>query len=359
MLNSNTGFNNRILFLDYLRVFAFLSVLVGHKFYGDLVHLSEKPWLHATARRILNWTLPFFQGGGAGVIVFFLVSGYVISWSLLAQRENSLSFLVKRFFRIYPLYILAVVIQSALIGGGALKTLSLFGDFWGTPYALGGVEWTLRLEILFYLLMAVFHFFGMFQEKRKYLAPLLFLLLPLLDVLSPFPSESYLFTSYTTTYAPFLLMGIMVLLFEREEIGLSVLLSFVVLVLGQYFYNIAKYQTHWLSSHFVIYGLALFFLAWKARLSLLPNRLVLLLSNLTYGIYLFHNWLFDIFYQFFVEQGMRLWQAKLFSLVPLFVFCLLVFYFVEKPAIRLGKRISNRTKRSLISLEMSFVRRKV
>ena len=29
--------------------------------------------------------------------------------------------------------------------------LLLIGDFFGTPYSLGGVEWTLRVEVLFYV----------------------------------------------------------------------------------------------------------------------------------------------------------------------------------------------------------------
>lgn len=350
--------SSRILFLDYLRVFAFLSVLVGHKFYGDLEHLSQKPWLHATARQILQGTLPFFHGGGAGVIVFFLVSGYVISWSLFQKSETCSSFLIKRFFRIYPIYVLAVVVQAVVNGGGggpSLKTLSLFGDFWGTPYALGGVEWTLRLEILFYLLMAIFHFCGLFQLRRKYLPLILFLFLPILSVSSPFPNQTWLFVSYTTTYAPFLLLGVMVLLFEKHVIRVNTLFFFIGLVLVQYFYSIAKYQPRWLSTHFVSYGLALFFLAWKLRGAFLPSPMILVLSHLTYSIYLFHNWLFDIFYGFLVGQEIRLWQAKLLALVPLFTVCTLAFYLVERPAIRLGSRLLRIMKKGFRVQEVSSV----
>ncbi len=37
MSNSSIPDSRRIIFLDYLRIFAFTSVLVGHKFNADIV----------------------------------------------------------------------------------------------------------------------------------------------------------------------------------------------------------------------------------------------------------------------------------------------------------------------------------
>ncbi len=102
----------RLLFLDYLRVFAFLSVLIGHKFYDQLLSIIDNSSIYSAPKLLVTFLLPFFMGGGAGVVVFFIVSGYIITRVL--TFETTTSFLVKRIFRIYPLYIAAVLIQISL-----------------------------------------------------------------------------------------------------------------------------------------------------------------------------------------------------------------------------------------------------
>lgn len=98
-----------------------------------------------------------------GVLVFVLVSGYIITPVL--GRGDMAEFVVKRAFRIDPLYLAAVLGEAAWLGtqgraSPAASTLlwraSLLGDWAGKPCALGGVEWTLRRKLGFCLLMAVF-----------------------------------------------------------------------------------------------------------------------------------------------------------------------------------------------------------
>ena len=156
----------RIVFLDYLRIFAFASVFAGHKFAGPVQEMAQQAGLAGAAARAL-W--PFIEGGGAGVVVFFLVSGYVISEVL--QREGAALFLLRRVFRIYPLYVTAVLGEWLLVhppatGGERLAQLLLAGDFTGAPYALAGVEWTLRLEMLFYAWMALLRLANLTRPAR-------------------------------------------------------------------------------------------------------------------------------------------------------------------------------------------------
>lgn len=56
--------DKRILFLDYLRVFAFLSVLIGHKLYievANIINLYPSP--HITQQYLINFLLSAFYGG--------------------------------------------------------------------------------------------------------------------------------------------------------------------------------------------------------------------------------------------------------------------------------------------------------
>ena len=91
---SNSKITARIAFLDYLRIFAFVSVLIGHKYYAALSAAAANNKLHATLRLFFEYLMPFVYGGGAGVIIFFLISGYIISEVLASEQPTS--FLIRR-----------------------------------------------------------------------------------------------------------------------------------------------------------------------------------------------------------------------------------------------------------------------
>lgn len=163
--------NTRIIFLDYLRIFAFLSVLIGHKLYPEIqsfIQTFSTP--HITQKYLADYILSMFMGGGAGVVVFFMISGYIILYVL--QSEKPTEFLIKRIFRIYPLLIIAIIIEAILYNlildvpfnfKNMFLQGMLIGDFFNTPYSLAGVEWTLRVEIMFYLFMASLRFMNIFK----------------------------------------------------------------------------------------------------------------------------------------------------------------------------------------------------
>src|SRR5476649_2836095 len=115
----------RIVFLDYMRVFAFMSVMIGHKFYDDLIWMASSPEVHITLRALAQMLMPLCLGGAAGVVVFFLTSGYIITHVLRSEKPGE--FLIKRFFRIYPLYVTAIIIETAVnyyIGGAPVPPAS-------------------------------------------------------------------------------------------------------------------------------------------------------------------------------------------------------------------------------------------
>lgn len=56
--------NNRIIFLDWLRVVAFVSVFIGHKFAAIMAVVMNDPATHASMRGLLSFLYPFVHGGG-------------------------------------------------------------------------------------------------------------------------------------------------------------------------------------------------------------------------------------------------------------------------------------------------------
>jgi peptidoglycan/LPS O-acetylase OafA/YrhL len=144
---------SRLAWLDALRGFAALCVVFDHG-----TGLVLRP-LHGYLYHWLNF-------GQYGVFVFFLVSGYIIPASL--ERKGSIrGFWISRAFRLYPLYLLAIVAAGAAyelgygtLRGGQHHPLEAAASWLlMIPNLLTGpnvpnVTWTLSYEMTFYLLLA-------------------------------------------------------------------------------------------------------------------------------------------------------------------------------------------------------------
>lgn len=151
---------SRIANIDALRALAALAVCLFHftrsGFLGDNI-LSQ-----------------ICRQGYLGVDAFFVISGFVIPWSLHQSRyefSQLFGFLSRRFWRLYPAYVVTGVLTlglwyaSSLVPGfrGAAPHLE-HGQLWGNlalACAFNGTEWlvpvfwTLAIEVQFYVLVAV------------------------------------------------------------------------------------------------------------------------------------------------------------------------------------------------------------
>ena len=299
----NIKVSERLAFLDILRIFAFVSVLIGHKFYDILDGLSKNEASHLTLKAFVDIVKTACWGGGTGVVVFFLISGYIIT--LVLETENTNTFLIKRIFRIYPLFISAVVLEAIfghLLNGTPYPAISvwipqllLIGDFFGTPYALSGVEWTLRIEVLFYAVMSALKYVGLIRNSR--FLPLVYLLIvALLQIAKPFPHQQGFGYGYVTLYLPFLFLGSCIFLMERKKIGKELGLLCITYIFFSYLYFDSIISPSSKESHFAALACTIFFALWLIRLNLKEYLLIAFLSELTYSVYLFHNWLWAPIY---------------------------------------------------------------
>jgi peptidoglycan/LPS O-acetylase OafA/YrhL len=80
---------------DILRLILALLVVFAH-------------WNALTENKSTNF---IFYISGYSVQMFFIVSGFLIFWSF--DKDNSeKNFFIKRFFRIYPLYLIIIILQT-------------------------------------------------------------------------------------------------------------------------------------------------------------------------------------------------------------------------------------------------------
>ena len=87
--------------LNGLRAIAAISVLVGH--------------ISSTTFCNYNFRLPVCNVGGYGVTLFFVISGFLITYLLLLEKEKTSDikigkFYIRRILRIWPIYYLFILI---------------------------------------------------------------------------------------------------------------------------------------------------------------------------------------------------------------------------------------------------------
>lgn len=152
--------------LDSIRGIAALVVLTGHC----------GPPAGVDASGLVFW-LPIFWDGESAVVMFFLLSGYVLALQLRSpKRPTYAGFLIRRFMRIWPPFAVTIVLTYLILSALGLPAepdtihrgvsrMATVGDllqnllFMGNPYAINSPVWSLfvemRLSIAFPLLFLI------------------------------------------------------------------------------------------------------------------------------------------------------------------------------------------------------------
>ena len=163
--------------LDGLRGISILLIILFHSFYGAAYVLRDAERIEEFLNAVPG-VLAFVFTSEKAVDIFFLVSGFLLGKSLLAEwvrngRIHVQKFYVRRLFRIVPLFYLALIIYSPINVSRSLKNLwvnLLFIDnYWGKMII--PVGWSLSIEMQFYLILP---FLIAFLVKRS--RPLLWLM---------------------------------------------------------------------------------------------------------------------------------------------------------------------------------------
>lgn len=157
--------------------------------FGSLHLLAAAFVLYGHQCALLNQGTPLILGcqiQAIGVKIIFLISGYLITKSLFAEKGSAIRFCsiftIKRLGRLYPEYIFCLVISALIIGPifselsvslyfenrvwlqyivnnlRLFPTYGLPGVFLNNPYmgAVNGSLWTMPVEVFAYAMLLVF-----------------------------------------------------------------------------------------------------------------------------------------------------------------------------------------------------------
>ncbi len=303
----------------------------------------------------------FFTFGGSGVDFFFVLSGFIIVYvhkDEIGKSQKLLSFLYKRFTRIYPIYWVFLTLKMLASFVFAydpdsttrnfleiVKAFTLFPqDREILANSFLGVSWTLSHEILFYLIFAVL--IGLSARIAYPLISIWFL-----GVIANFlrimqlPKESiilnFVFSPYNIEFA---LGCLAAYVFFKYKIKWGMLL----LSVGAFLYTLSAinyYSQIFNVSHVITFGIpSVMLLLGFAYLEVTKNlqvpKLLVYLGDASYSIYLAHgfaiNNLSKIVQKLYPNITENIYLLSITGIVIAafsIMFGCLVFSLIEKPLI--------------------------
>jgi len=146
--------------LPSLSGLRFVAVIIV---FGFHVHVANV-FNGGVARTAIEW---IFGPGAGGVSFFFVLSGYVLTWSA-RPHDTAARFWRRRFARIYPNHLvtsIAAFVAIALTGAGVSAAVALPSVFlvqvWVPDprifFGLNAVSWFVACEAFFYVLFPLLH----------------------------------------------------------------------------------------------------------------------------------------------------------------------------------------------------------
>ncbi|WP_235919184.1 acyltransferase family protein [Aureimonas psammosilenae] len=335
------------MFLDSLRFVAASAVVFQHVAEGE--------------GGLGKYAVEMLSPGVFGVVLFFIVSGFVIPMSARGRFDPKI-FAIRRFFRIYPLVLATFLLLAILAYGGFVPAfdavrsstfkdwaanLLLVQDYVGAV-PLWGVTWTLSLEVAWYAVFAI-ALLSLGSRFDKWLAiifPLAMLALALGSILIdhrlPLARVNMLYAA---------VLGCRIYRHLEGEVGLGRVCADVaaflfatlvcnVVSFGHFTHpNITMSQAvfPWIAATLVFAGATLIP---AVRRSYLLNNVVLgWLGAISFSTYLLHGFAMAIASDIAPE---RLVAAS--SVALTLAFSVLGYYLVEKPGQALGRIVTRRAR---------------
>ncbi|MGG4453804.1 acyltransferase family protein [Brevibacillus porteri] len=357
----------RIKELDSIRGLAAITVLIGH----FCLMLPPLP------NSIKFSPLRFLWAGGEAVIIFYVLSGFVLSMAIYHSKTNYWGYLIKRFVRIYiPYYVWIFITFALFILFSPYEVTGLrdwFYDKWQGPITkldiinhlvllnnfftdnYNPVVWSLaqemRISIVFPLLFLLFY---KQSWKKTILFAMSFSLISIfLNILHIGKAEGF-YNGYADTLHFTSMFMIGMLLFKHQEElvrlyrNMKKLKRRLLITLGiiLYLYStgilaISRSDTYFLLKDWgVVIGVSILLIMAMSNLkvkAILNKSLFVYLGEISYSIYLCH---FPIMMVLFKLLYAKIPTSLLFLLcvTTAILFSIVSYHFIEVKCIRWAKQ---------------------
>jgi peptidoglycan/LPS O-acetylase OafA/YrhL len=316
--------------VDGLRGVAAAIVVIFHYFF-----LYNNMYQH-------NFDIPeLFKYGQYGVHLFFMISGFVIFWTISNSAKPS-DFLWSRFSRLFPVFWAAVILTFVVVTVFGLEgreaslieflfNMSMLHEFVGIAH-VDGVYWTLTLELAFYFWMYVLMRTAQLENIDKWLIAWVaiagLLAYRKLGVeIFPFLEKLFLI-QYVELFA----LGICLF---KIKAGLQTKFTYGLVLLS--FLSVFSKYSNEIAIGFCV-GYWLFFLAATNKLGLLAFKPLAYLGTISYALYLTHQNIGYVIMNLLYSYSIPAYLTIIITMFTSLVIAILLTHLVEKPSLRLLRR---------------------
>ncbi|AFU13125.1 O-acetyl transferase [Bacillus thuringiensis MC28] len=359
--------SKRIKELDSIRGLAALTVVFGH----FCLMLPSLP------NSIKFSPLRFLWAGGEAVIVFYVLSGFVLSMALYHSKTNYWGYLIKRFVRIYIPYYFWIIITFALfilfspyeVAGlrdwfydrwqGSITKIDiinhivLLNNFFTENY--NPVIWSLaqemRISIVFPLLFLLFY---KLSWKKTILIALSFSLISVfLNMLHIGKAEGF-YNGYADTlhFTSMFMVGMLLFKYQEKLIylyqnmkkykkGFLIALGIILYLYSILIYGFSRNDTTFLFKDWgVVMGVSIFIIMAMSNLKIkafLNKSVFVYLGEISYSIYLCHFPIMMVLFKLLYTKIPIFFLLTLCIIMTL-LFSIVSYHLIEKKCINWAKQ---------------------
>ncbi len=326
--------HRRILELDALRALAAINLVLFH-----FTHVYSAKYGYSSP---LGFTWPF---GAYGVEMFFILSGFVNSMSLM-RRGKPVDFVAARLIRIIPIFLMVIIANIWILRLSPMNQTVTTSQFMANmtlmPKILGyecvdPVMWTLQIEMMFYGTLVVLFKIG---ALRRYflgwgtLLTLSLLVCPALDAMAPSHSNSGWFAAGTMLrrvmlldFVPLFAIGFLLYMIKTDS-GRKWQNILGILAAAAVFHSIDHGRHNPVATALII---GLITMSAYGRVPILRLKPLVYVSTISYAIYLCHNNLGCAMIHRFDQLGIPPQICFLFGIVFSFAMAVVVTHRIEQP----------------------------